>query len=98
MQGEEEEDAQRQAVWQPYEASSMESFLLRLPRPFYRMRWAAMRYNPLCWPIWNGCTGGEALATTVIVAQMVATGLWWAFDPEFRVNVAVTGALAQHAA
>lgn len=89
--------AQSAQQWRPYEAAATESYLLQLPRRFYSLRWAAMYYNPLCWPLWNGCTVGEAAATGLILAQMAVTACWWAADPAFRVDVAVTGAPRLHA-
>lgn len=81
--------------WRPYEAAPAESYLLKPPLKFFQLRWAAMKFNPLTWH----CSGqaytiGEALMTFAIIGQMVVTGFWWAIDPDFRVNVSVTGAAA----
>eukprot|EP00892_Ulva_mutabilis_P004391 jgi/Ulvmu1/2323/UM013_0171.1 len=81
--------------WTPYEASPAESYLYKPPRQFFQLRWALMRYNPLTWH----CSGqpytiGEALMTFAVVGQMIVTGFWWAIDPDFRVNVSITGTMA----
>lgn len=82
--------------WQPYEAAPSESYLVRMPVPFYRQRWSVMHYNPFCWPLWNGCTAGEAATSVLILAQMAVTCIWWVADPRFRVNVTATGAPGPH--
>lgn len=79
--------------WRPYEASPAENYLFNPSIKFYQLRWAFMKYNPLTWH----CSGqaytvGEALMTFAIVGQMIVTGFWWAIDPDFRVNVSITGA------
>lgn len=80
--------------WQPYESAPRENYFLGfMPPQFYELRWAFMRYNPLTWTVGQkSYTYGEALVFLLILAQMVWVSFMWAFHPEFRVDVILTGA------
>lgn len=86
----------RSDPWQPYESAPRENYFLGfMPTQFYELRWAFMRYNPLTWTVGQkSFTWGEALIFTLILAQMVWVSFMWAFHPEFRVDVILTGRLA----
>ena len=95
MQGSAEID--QLGEWKPYEAAPAESYLLKPPLQFFRLRWALMRFNPLTWHCpGQAYTAGEAILTLAILGEMIVMGYWWALVPSVRVNVAVTGAPLRH--
>ena len=88
----------RTVPWQPYESAPRENYFLGfMPVKFYELRWAFMRYNPLTWTVGQkSYTYGEAITFLLILAQMLWVSFMWAFHPEFRVDVLLTGVLQLH--
>ena len=65
-----------------------------LPRAFYRLRWAMMARNPLCWRVRSSrVTLGEALAFVALLGQLAWTSAAWLQDrSDYRHDVRATGA------
>ena len=86
--------------WKPYERASSEvsMFLPRIPRHFFKARWAAMSYNPLCWhPLKSKFTVGELLVVLVLLGQLLWTSIAWLLDlSDYRHDVKKTGAPTLH--
>ena len=81
--------------WKAYEKAYTENAVLLpfVPRQFYRVRWALMNRNPLCWRVPGGrFTWGELLITLLIVGQLLWFILNWSIDPGMRTDVKTTGA------
>lgn len=81
----------------PYEETYKENGMVLpfIPRKFYQLRWALMRWSPLCRRFFRGqFTYGEALVCFALFAQMAWILLHWILDTDgFRRNVRTTGAL-----
>lgn len=62
-----------QEPWTPYGAAHTENLLFScLPGTFYRVRWAVMQYNPLCWQFpGRTFTFGELAMLICIVGQII---------------------------
>ena len=91
---------QKDEYWEEYEASPLENYFMPfLPESFYEVRWALMRYNPLCWtPFQKEYTLGEFVLFSLIVLELIGVSVAWAAHPDFRADVTLTGPCSLFAA
>jgi hypothetical protein len=81
-------------MWLPYEGGFSENSILFpwVPRHFYQVRWLLIKYSPLSRRVGRlQCTCGEALMACIIIGEMIWMAAQFAADPDFRVDVKLTG-------